>query len=62
MRSGNIETEDEEKKDYHDDLIMHMYKHPIEQFMVAEDLQYFYEQFGEEIIQILDDIMDKDEN
>lgn len=61
-KSKSEKKDEEESDEFNDDLILHQYKHPVEQFMIEEDFQYFYEQFDEQIVQILDEIIDLQED
>jgi hypothetical protein len=60
MSTGSLvgfELLDDEDTTAYDNLILHKYMHPVEQFMIEEDFQFFNEHFDKQILHLLDDIM-----
>lgn len=52
---------DEEDTTAFDNLILHQYMHPVEQFMIEEDFKFFNEHFDNQILNLLDEIMKQDD-
>lgn len=48
--SKQVEVDDE----ITDEIVMHQYKHPVEQFMINQDWQFFYEDFSGQVVELLD--------
>jgi hypothetical protein len=51
-----------EDSDVTDDIVMQQYKHPVEQFMITQDWQFFYEDFSEQVVELLDHLQGQDKS
>ena len=53
----DTQIKDENEKSQYDNVILHKYMHPVEQFMIEEDSKFFNDHLDNQMVVLLNDIM-----
>lgn len=59
---NETKVNDDSEKSGFDNMILHKYMHPVEQFMIQEDSKFFNDHLDNQMVNLLNDIMQQEQD